>query len=193
MVRLQYRPLTYDEFHSRLVPFAGSLPITSHRLCSPLIGNRREGLHVPILQNRLPKCALHKASGQARVRINGQEHFLGPYDSPESRARYDALLASYLDRQRRPDTGVTASQLVALFWRFANARYRSGQNGRQADHDGAKKAKCTLSRRNNRGSLAMWAVDCVCFWEPISPTLERAKRSRDAGGRVPGHWFFRAK
>jgi len=34
------------------------------------------------------KYAQHKASGQARVTVNGKDHYLGPYGSPESGRRY---------------------------------------------------------------------------------------------------------
>lgn len=42
---------------------------------------------------KIPKYSHHKASGQARVWINGKSHYLGPYGSPESRERYARLLA----------------------------------------------------------------------------------------------------
>jgi len=34
--------------------------------------------------------------GQARVRINGRDHYLGPYGSPESEAEYDRLVKKLL-------------------------------------------------------------------------------------------------
>jgi hypothetical protein len=34
----------------------------------------------------IPAYSLHKPSGQARVRIEGRDHYLGPYDSPEPKA-----------------------------------------------------------------------------------------------------------
>jgi len=44
----------------------------------------------------LPAMRLHKQSGQARIRINGREHRLGPFGSAEAQVRYDQLLAAYL-------------------------------------------------------------------------------------------------
>lgn len=41
----------------------------------------------------IPKYSHHKASGQAIVRIDGLDHYLGPHDTDESRAKYDRLIA----------------------------------------------------------------------------------------------------
>jgi hypothetical protein len=48
------------------------------------------------MPKRAPKYALHKPSGQARVRIDGKNHYLGVYDSPESHERYEQLVARWL-------------------------------------------------------------------------------------------------
>ena len=39
-----------------------------------------------------PSYLLHKPSGQARIRIDGRDIYLGKYGSPESRAAYDRLV-----------------------------------------------------------------------------------------------------
>ncbi len=44
----------------------------------------------------LPQMRLHAGSGHARVRINGTEHWLGRFGSPEALAAYDRLVAQYL-------------------------------------------------------------------------------------------------
>jgi integrase len=44
----------------------------------------------------LPQIRLHAGSGHARVRINGTEHWLGRFGSPEALAAYDRLIAQYL-------------------------------------------------------------------------------------------------
>ena len=48
------------------------------------------------MKKQQPKYALHKATGQARVRINGKSIYLGPYDSEESRRRYDEIVADFM-------------------------------------------------------------------------------------------------
>jgi hypothetical protein len=40
----------------------------------------------------IPDYLLHRPSGQARVRINGRDHYLGLYDSAESKAKYQELV-----------------------------------------------------------------------------------------------------
>ena len=46
-------------------------------------------------RHSLPQVRLHSGSGHARVRINGTEHWLGRFGSPEAQAAYDRLLAEY--------------------------------------------------------------------------------------------------
>ena len=43
--------------------------------------------------NAFPSYLHHKASGQARVRINGRDYLLGPYGSDQSRIRYGELVS----------------------------------------------------------------------------------------------------
>ncbi len=45
---------------------------------------------------RKPAYLLHQATGQARVRIDRKDHYLGVFGSQESRDRYDDLIAEWL-------------------------------------------------------------------------------------------------
>lgn len=47
-------------------------------------------------RQHLPSYRLHKARNLAVVRLNGKDHYLGTYDSPESREKYHRLFAEYL-------------------------------------------------------------------------------------------------
>jgi integrase len=47
------------------------------------------------MPKRTPKYALHKPSGQARVRIDGKNHYLGIHNSPESQDRYENLVSKW--------------------------------------------------------------------------------------------------
>jgi hypothetical protein len=40
----------------------------------------------------IPKYGLHKPSGQACIYINRKRHYLGPWDSPESKEAYSRLI-----------------------------------------------------------------------------------------------------
>jgi integrase len=45
---------------------------------------------------RVPKNGLHKGSGQAVVRLEGKDVYLGKHGTPDSRHRYDDLIRQYL-------------------------------------------------------------------------------------------------
>lgn len=57
---------------------------------------------------RVPKYSLHKPSGQACGQINRKITYLGKHGSPESRIRYERLLA---DLQKRDETKPDAAAL----------------------------------------------------------------------------------
>ena len=50
---------------------------------------------MPRLKTRPPSYRLHKASGHAIVTIDGRDHYLGKYGTPESRARYKQIVAQW--------------------------------------------------------------------------------------------------
>ena len=45
-------------------------------------------------KRRVPAYRLHKSSGQARVIINREHHYLGRYGTPESLEKYDVALSN---------------------------------------------------------------------------------------------------
>ncbi len=51
-------------------------------------------------QSSVPVYQLHKASGQARVKINGHDHYLGPFETPASEQARNRLLAQYYQHGR---------------------------------------------------------------------------------------------
>lgn len=72
-----------------------------------------------------PAYLLHKATGQARCRVNGIDIYLGKYGSPESREKYDELVAEWF--ARNGDTSrrdLTVDDLAILFLEFAEKYYR---------------------------------------------------------------------
>jgi hypothetical protein len=45
------------------------------------------------MSNRTPSNCHHTGSGQTVVRIDGKDHYLGKFDSEESRKEYDRLIS----------------------------------------------------------------------------------------------------
>jgi integrase len=73
-----------------------------------------------------PSYKLHKSSGQARVRIDGHSFYLGVYGSPESRDRYDDLIAEWFARNGDASRySLTVDDLALLFVDHAKSYYRS--------------------------------------------------------------------
>ncbi len=77
---------------------------------------------------KAPAYQLHKASGQAKVRIDGKDHYLGVYDSPSSREAYDAIVTKWLRREQYSSVLLTVDELALLYLDFATGYYV--KNGR---------------------------------------------------------------
>jgi integrase len=76
---------------------------------------------------RVPKYGKHKATGQARVQINGRTVYLGKYGSAESHEAYRRLTAEWLQGKGtvRSQVGpVCVSQLMLEYLKFARTYYR---------------------------------------------------------------------
>jgi hypothetical protein len=79
---------------------------------------------------RQPKYRRHKPSGQAVVTLNGHDHYLGKWKSPESKAEYDRLNAEWLAHGRQlpgrhsPANDLTVNELILAFYRWAEEYYR---------------------------------------------------------------------
>jgi integrase len=72
---------------------------------------------------RRPSYLLHRPSGQARVRIDGVDRYLGKYRSPESHARYDALVDDWLRRRAIDRATLTIDELALRFLDHAVTYY----------------------------------------------------------------------
>ncbi|MGF1633825.1 MAG: hypothetical protein ACFCVE_08245, partial [Phycisphaerae bacterium] len=83
---------------------------------------------MPRLSHAVPKLSRHKATGQARVRLNGHSHYLGRYSSPDARQAYDRLIAEWLANGRRTAAkeaaGGTVAELLAGFLQHCELYYR---------------------------------------------------------------------
>ena len=80
----------------------------------------------------IPGYRLHKPSGQARVIINGRHVYLGPYDSPESRKKYQEIVRKHLVERTNAEmeravefaTDVTISEIIVRYIPHVESYYR---------------------------------------------------------------------
>jgi integrase len=96
---------------------------------------------MPRLTRRLPSYRLHKPSGRAVVTLNGRDHYLGDFDTPESRAEYERVIAEFLANRQfsraasvATDAGssdLTINEVIVAFWRHAERHYRT-PSGKQS-------------------------------------------------------------
>jgi len=104
-----------------------------------------------------PSYRFHKARKCAVVTINGRDHYLGEYDSPESWENYHRLIAEFLAARREPtppvptDTPLTIVELIARYWRFTKGYYV--KNGKPTSEVASiKLALCFVRRHYGRRS-----------------------------------------
>src|SRR5262249_8359512 len=88
------------------------------------------GRSMPVKHSRLPSYRLHKPSGLAVVSIGGRDLYLGEFNSPESRAEYDRLMAEWLATGRRPIVAesdswayLSVNELLVVYLEHADAYY----------------------------------------------------------------------
>lgn len=76
---------------------------------------------------RIPAYTRHRASGQAVVRLDGRDFYLGKWKSAASRAEYDRLIREWLTAGRclpvAPNSA-TIAEIVVQFRRYAKQYYR---------------------------------------------------------------------
>ena len=90
---------------------------------------------MPRPKSLTPKYRRHKPTGQAVVRIDGRDFYLGEHGSPESRERYAVLMADYLtvgripDPEPEPEKGPTVDAVIAAYWQHIEQNGRYTKNG----------------------------------------------------------------
>ena len=80
----------------------------------------------------VPKYRRHKGSGQAFVQVKGRRHYLGKWDSPESKQRYARFVAELALSPKTPAplppsspiSELTVVELADAYWQFAEGYYR---------------------------------------------------------------------
>jgi integrase len=89
---------------------------------------------MPRLTRSFPKLCRHHR-GQAFVKVDGQQIWLGQHGSPTARRAYDRLLAEWLAASRRlPPPRESAQQsepslnhVILVYWRWAKRRYTASE------------------------------------------------------------------
>ena len=74
---------------------------------------------------RVPPYRKH-ATGQAVVRLNGQDFYLGAHGSPASRKEYNRLIGEWLARGRclpAPEVDLKVAELILRYWKHAQGYY----------------------------------------------------------------------
>jgi integrase len=85
---------------------------------------------MPRLTKAVPRYRLHKGSGQAVVRIEGKDRYLGKYGTVASRAEYSRLIAEQTVYLRQPSVprslnyDATVNELLAAYLTHAAVYYR---------------------------------------------------------------------
>jgi integrase len=100
-------------------------------------------------RNKTPKLCLHKATGQAFVRLEGKPLYLGKYGTPKAQRAYAHILAQLSDQAEihegtlveqtvfspRKTTDLTIVELLAAYWPHAEREYRKhGEPTRSHDN-----------------------------------------------------------
>ena len=114
---------------------------------------------------RVPSYRRHKPTGQAVVTINGRDIYLGKWNSAESKAEYDRLIAEFLANGRRlqSDADATVVEVLNAYRKFAENYYR--KDGRVTSEYGCILESLKIVRElygrkiaNDFGPLALKAV-----------------------------------
>jgi len=104
---------------------------------------------------RIPSYRLHKPTGQAVVTLDGHDNYLGKHDTPESRQKYDRIVAEWLELRSAGMPTVPAAsegsgnprfadltidELILAFDQHAQTHYRAADGSSTGEADNFKDA-----------------------------------------------------
>lgn len=84
-------------------------------------------------RERVPSYRLHRPSGQAVVTLNGQDHYLGKFETQASRDAYNQLIVTWLSHGRslpleeRRATVVCVAEVCDVFLKWCSREYRDAR------------------------------------------------------------------
>lgn len=127
---------------------------------------------------RKPEYLHHKPSNQARVRINGKDHYLGPFGSPESRERYDDLIREWaLQSGDVSGYSFTVDDLAVQFVEHAAEYYRFS--------DGTPTGEAENYRRAVRMLVQLYGPTRVRDFGPLK--LKKVREAMVQSGKCRTH------
>lgn len=71
-----------------------------------------------------PAYTLHKPSGQGRVRLDGRDHYLGEYNTPDSITLYNEMVNEWLAKKPVDKFTMTVAVLCVRYMKHVDAYYR---------------------------------------------------------------------
>lgn len=90
---------------------------------------------MPRLVRKPPAYQHHKATGQARVKTGGRDHWLGPYGSEASHREYERIISEWRATRRQDalaqqarsipgrESDCTITELILAYWEHAKGDY----------------------------------------------------------------------
>ena len=114
---------------------------------------------------RVPSYRRHKPTNQAVVTINGQDIYLGKWNTAASKAEYDRLIAEFLANGRRlqSDSDGTVVEVLNAYRKFAEDYYRKG--GRvTSEYGGIKEALKLVRELYGRTTVSVHQHHVVLSW-----------------------------
>jgi integrase len=142
---------------------------------------------------KIPSYRLHKPTGQAVVRLDGHDHYLGKHGTPASHEAYDRLIGEWLASGLRrtpaptaptPATELTVGQLILVFWQHARQHYKKADGTPTGELDNLRDALRPLRRLYSRspahtfGPLALRAVQQAMIQAGLCRTTVNARVNR---------------
>jgi integrase len=111
---------------------------------------------------RIPRYGKH-ATGQAVVRLNGKDYYLGKYGSAAAREKYDRLIQEWLSHGRNlsgSNERSTVERLILAYWRHCEQHYRKP--------DGTPTSELDLIRMALRPVRALYGGTSAADFGPLA-------------------------
>ena len=97
-------------------------------------------------KRRIPSLCLHRATGQAVVRLGGIDTYCGVFRTPAAQEKYDRVVAEWLltsrpevpVADRPPSSNITINELILAYWDRHVATYYVKKGDTTSEQDTAR-------------------------------------------------------